>query len=200
MSDVSEQLDLEPVKEPHPIRLVVTDDLQRSRLTVFFRLLLVIPVALWLALWAIAAFLVVIVAWFAGLFTGRVPDGLHRFLASFVRCSVQVSAYFVIAANPYPSFTGAPGYPVDVSIADPVKQSRLTIFFRGILVIPAYIVFYVLSQVAQLVSIACWFYAVFTARQHKGMQELLCYCLRYQAQTTGYYFLLTQRYPSFSDD
>jgi hypothetical protein len=89
---------------------------------------------------------------------------------------------------------------VDVEIAGPVKQSRLTIFFRGILVIPAYIVFYVLSQVAQLVSIACWFYALFTARQHKGMQELLCYCLRYQAQTSGYYFLLTQRYPSFSDD
>ena len=32
------------------------------------------------------------------------------------------------------------------------------------------------------------------------MQELLCYCIRYQAQTWGYYFLLTQRYPSFSDD
>ena len=34
---------------PHPIHLVVTDDLQRSRLTVFFRLLLVIPHFVWLA-------------------------------------------------------------------------------------------------------------------------------------------------------
>ena len=133
---MSEQLDLEPAKPPHPIHLVVTDDLVRSRLTVFFRLLLVIPIAIWLALWAIAAFLVVIVAWFAGLFTGRVPDGLHRFLASFIRCSTHVTAYFLIAANPYPSFSGAPGYPVDVEIAGPVKQSRLTIFFRGILVDP----------------------------------------------------------------
>jgi hypothetical protein len=197
---MTEQLDLEPAKPPHPIHLVVTDDLVRSRLTVFFRLLLVIPIAIWLALWAIAAFLVVIVAWFAGLITGRVPEGLHRFLASFIRCSTHVTAYFLIAANPYPSFSGAPGYPVDVEIAGPVKQNRLTIFFRGILVIPAYIVFYVLSQVAQLVSIACWFYALFTGRQHGGMQELLCYCIRYQAQTWGYYFLLTSRYPSFSDD
>ena len=32
--------------DAHPIRLVVTDDLKRSRLTVFFRLLLVIPHAI----------------------------------------------------------------------------------------------------------------------------------------------------------
>jgi hypothetical protein len=31
----------------HPIGLIVTDDLKRSRLTVFFRLLLVIPHLIW---------------------------------------------------------------------------------------------------------------------------------------------------------
>ncbi len=36
----------------HPIRLVVTDDLQRNRLTSFFRLILAIPHLIWLALWA----------------------------------------------------------------------------------------------------------------------------------------------------
>lgn len=185
---------------PHPIHLVVTDDLRRSRLTVFFRLLLVIPLAIWLLLWWVAAFFAVVAAWFVGIFTGRVPAGLHVFLASFLRYSVHVQAYLLIAANPYPSFTGAPGYPVDVEIDEPVQQSRLTIFFRAILAIPAYIVWYVLSNVAQLVSIAVWFYALFTGRQIKGLQELLCYCIRYQAQTVGYYFLLTQRYPSFSED
>ena len=30
---------------PHPIRLAVFDDLKRSRLTVFFRLLLAIPIS-----------------------------------------------------------------------------------------------------------------------------------------------------------
>ena len=37
-----------------PIRLIVTDDLQRSRLTVFFRLLLALPHLFWLYLWGIA--------------------------------------------------------------------------------------------------------------------------------------------------
>ena len=33
----------------HPIRLVVTDDLQRNRLTSFFRLIVAIPHLVWLA-------------------------------------------------------------------------------------------------------------------------------------------------------
>ena len=31
----------------HPVRLVVSDDLQRNRLTVFFRLILAIPHFIW---------------------------------------------------------------------------------------------------------------------------------------------------------
>src|SRR5207244_7323778 len=34
----------------YPVRLVVTDDLRRTRLTVFFRLLLAIPHFIWLSL------------------------------------------------------------------------------------------------------------------------------------------------------
>jgi hypothetical protein len=37
----------------HPIGLIVDDDLKRNRLTVFFRLLLAIPQAVWLGLWSI---------------------------------------------------------------------------------------------------------------------------------------------------
>jgi hypothetical protein len=170
---------------PHPIHLVVTDDLVRSRLTVFFRLLLVIPAAIWVGLWGIAVFFALIAAWFAALFTGRVPDGLHAFMASFLRYSTHVSAYMLIAANPYPGFSSAVDYPVDVVIAPPERQSRLTVFFRGLLAIPAYIVWYFLSNIAQLISIAVWFYALFTGRQAAGLEELQCYCIRYQAQTIG---------------
>src|SRR5512135_1349469 len=57
----------------HPITLVVNDDLQRSRLTVFFRGLLAIVPFIWLMLWGIAAVVAHIIAWFAALFTKRVP-------------------------------------------------------------------------------------------------------------------------------
>ena len=45
----------------HPIRLHITDDLQRNRLTVFFRLILAIPHIIWLSLWGIITYLAVFV-------------------------------------------------------------------------------------------------------------------------------------------
>lgn len=191
---------IEDSPRPHPIRLVVTDDLRRSRLTVFFRLLLAIPLGIWAALWGIAVTVVVVVAWVAALVTGRVPGGLHEFMAAYARFTTHLSAYLWIAADPYPSFTGEPGYPVDVEIAAAVPQSRLTVFFRLLLAIPASIVLNVLQYVAYVVAVLAWFYALFTGSMNKGMRDLLAYCLRYQAQTYGYLLLLTQRYPSFSDE
>jgi hypothetical protein len=186
--------------EPHPIRMLVTDDLSRSRLTVFFRLLLAIPHYFWLVLWGIVVFWAAVAAWVVALVTGRVPDGLHSFMAAYNRYYTHLDAYLWIAADPYPGFTGEPGYPVDVEIAAPVEQSRLTILFRLLLAIPAMIVTGVLQNVAWIVSILAWFYALFTGRMSKGMRDLQVYCLRYQAQTYGYLLLLTQRYPSFSDE
>ncbi|HET9243050.1 MAG TPA: DUF4389 domain-containing protein [Gaiella sp.] len=199
MSTTTDVTELE-TPERHPIHLVVTDDLQRSRLTVFFRLLLAIPLFIWLAVWGIAVVFVAIVGWVAALVLGRLPDGLHSFLAAYDRFQTHVNAYFFIAANPYPSFTGAPGYPLDVDIAPPAPQSRLTILVRLILAIPAFIVLYVLQLVGQVVGILAWFYALFTGSMNPGMRDLLAYWLRYQAQTYGYALLLTGRYPSFSDD
>ena len=90
----------------HPVQLAVTDDLQRSRLTVFFRLLLAIPHFIWLLLWSVAAFFAAIAGWFAALVTTRLPEGLHRFLAAYVRYTTHLGAYVTLVANPYPGFTG----------------------------------------------------------------------------------------------
>ncbi len=197
---MSETLQAVDVPDPHPIRMVVTDDLVRSRLTVFFRLLLAIPHFIWVTLWSFAVALAALAAWVIGLVTGRVPDGLHSFIAAYTRYYTHLDAYLWIAADPYPGFTGEPGYPVDVEITPATPQSRLTIFFRLLLAIPAAIVMSVLQNVAWIVAILAWFYALVTGRMSKGMRDLQVYCLRYQAQTLGYLMLLTQRYPSFSDE
>ncbi len=80
--------------ERHPIHLVVTDDLRRNRLTVFFRLFLAIPHFIWVTLWAFVAYLLVIVAWFVGLVLGRVPDGIS-----------QTTGYILLLTGRYPSFS-----------------------------------------------------------------------------------------------
>ena len=63
--------------EPHPIGLEVEDDLQRNRLTVFFRLLLAIPHFIWITLWSIAMVFVAVINWIAVVVAGRLPEGLH---------------------------------------------------------------------------------------------------------------------------
>jgi hypothetical protein len=183
----------------HPIGLVVDDDLHRSRLTVFFRFLLVIPQLIWLYFFGIVAGLALVIAWFAALFTGRVPDGLHDFLARYQRLTTHVAAYTFLIADPWPPFGGSPGtYPVDLRVDEAAPQSRLTVFFRGLLAIPALVLAYVFRIVNTLIAFLGWFYCLIFGRMHEGMRDLSAWMLQFEMQTYGYLFLLTGRYPSFA--
>jgi hypothetical protein len=185
-------------QQRHPIRLVVNDDLQRNRLTVFFRLLLALPQFLWLLLWGIVALLALIVNWFATLIKGQSPEGLHNFLATYLRYGTHVSAYALLIADPFPGFGGQPGYPIDLEIDPPQPQNRWTVAFRLILVIPAYIVAGILGYLSRALAIFSWVVALILGRVPEGLRNFAAFALRYEQQTTGYVFLLTQRYPSFN--
>jgi Domain of unknown function (DUF4389) len=183
----------------HPIGLIVDDDLKRNRLTVFFRLLLAIPQAIWLGIWGIFVYIAMLIAWVAALFMGRVPEGLHNFIASYIRALTHLSSYVLLLADPWPPFSGAAGaYPVDLRIDPPASQSRLTVFFRSFLAIPALLLCYVFRLVNQIVAFLGWFYCLFTGHMHQGMRDLSAWLLRYELQTYAYMFLLTGRYPSLS--
>jgi hypothetical protein len=187
------------IADRHPIGLVVDDDLHRTRLTVFFRFLLVIPQLIWLYFFGIVAGLALVIAWFAALFTGRVPDGLHDFLARYQRLTTHVAAYTFLIADPWPPFGGSPGtYPVDLRVDEAAPQSRLTVFFRGLLAIPALVLAYVFRIVNTLIAFLGWFYCLIFGRMHEGMRDLSAWMLQFEMQTYGYLFLLTGRYPSFA--
>jgi hypothetical protein len=181
------------------VRLRVDDDLRRSRLTVFFRILLVIPHLVWLYVWAFAVVWVIAFNWFATLFAGRTEDDVHSFIGRWVRYLTHVNAYLLLVANPWPRFSGKPGtYPVDLELDLPEAQSRWVTLFRIVLVIPAYVFSTVLSTVGQVIAFIGWFVCLALGRMPKGMRDLAAYCLRYQAQTFAYLFLLTSRYPSLA--
>ena len=187
-----------------PVRLVVTDDRHRSRLTVFFRLLLALPHLVWVALWAIAVTFAVIAMWVATLATGRPPAGLHRFVSTFIRYSVHVAAYVSLAANPFPGFTGEPGYPVDVELPDPGPQLRWKTAFRLLLVLPALVVVGSIGSgpiegggsLVTVCALLGWFAALALARMPNGLRDLAGYGIGYTAQTYAYLLLVTDRYPN----
>jgi Domain of unknown function (DUF4389) len=180
----------------HPVRMVVDDDLGRPRLTVFFRLLLAIPHFVWLVLWTIAVFFAAIAAWFVALVTGRVPTGLHRFFAAYVRYSTHVLAFVYLVGRRFPGFTGRAGsYGIDLEIAPPERQNRWKTLFRIFLAIPALILSSALDGVALVVAFFAWWFAIVTGRVPEGLRNLGAACLRYSAQSVAYVLLVTERYP-----
>ncbi len=71
--------------------------------------LLAIPHYIVLIFLEIAAFFVVIVAWFAILFTGRYPQGMFGFVEGVFRWHNRVAAYaFTLVTDQYPPFSLAP--------------------------------------------------------------------------------------------
>ena len=76
-----------------------------SRWMPIVKWLLAIPHYILLALMSIAAFFVVIFAWFAILFTGRYPRSLFEFVEGVTRWYNRVVAYaFVLVTDEYPPF------------------------------------------------------------------------------------------------
>lgn len=77
----------------------------RNRLTIFFRILLVIPHIIVLTLIGIVGFFVYIIAWFAVLFTGKWPVGLRNFVVGLTRWSTRLNAYMYLLTDTYPPFS-----------------------------------------------------------------------------------------------
>ncbi|TMG04140.1 MAG: DUF4389 domain-containing protein [Chloroflexi bacterium] len=68
--------------------------------------LLAIPHLIILVFLALAALVVVIIAWFAILFTGRYPEGLFDFVVGVMRWGNRVQGYaFVLITDRYPPFS-----------------------------------------------------------------------------------------------
>jgi hypothetical protein len=194
-------IELERMPE-HPITVPAPeDDLQRNRLLVLFRILLVIPHFVWLVIWGVGAFIIVVVGWFATLFVGRLPQSWHDFLAAYVRYWTHVVSFLYVLGEPFPGFVGHAGsYPVDPHIDPPAQQSRWKTGFRLFLAFPALLLASGFSTVMFVAGVGAWFAALFTGRIPQGLHGLLGWAVRYQAQLNGYLGLLTDRYPYTGPD
>ena len=206
------------MNDSHPVQLVVEDDLRRSRLTVFFRLLLAIPHIVWLFLWSIAIVFAAIVNWFATLVAGRPPESLHRFMSSYIRYVTHLTAYLALTANPYPGFVGEEGeYPVDVKLPPPGPQERWKTLLRLVLAVPALLVSatlglgalsssygrrgktYSASSAGALAAVCGflgWFASLARGQMPKGLRDAGAYGVGYSAQALAYLLLVTDRYPN----
>lgn len=75
-----------------------------SRLLIFVKWLLALPHYVALALLGLVALVVWLVAWFAILFSGRLPRGMFDFLVGVGRWHWRVQAYANLLRDEYPPF------------------------------------------------------------------------------------------------
>ncbi|HUB05186.1 MAG TPA: DUF4389 domain-containing protein [Solirubrobacteraceae bacterium] len=187
----------------YPVAFEVDYVERRNRLTAFFRLILVIPLAIWVSLYGIVAYIGIIIAWFAIVITGRFPAGLYEFVSRFNRLIALTNAYAGLLCDPYPSFGGGddPSYPVRMHFAGPLpRYSRLKTFFRGILSIPIWILRYVVNLLFEIAAVAAWFVIVILGRLPRGLFDVMVLANSYTARSDAYLFLLTETYPPFQDE
>jgi hypothetical protein len=187
----------------YPVTFEVDYVERRNRLTAFFRLLLVIPVAIWLYILAIVAYVVIVIAWFAIVITGRFPRGLYDFVAGVTRMVARVTAYASLLTDAYPPFGLGedPACPVRMEFAGPLdRYSRLKTFFRLLLAIPIVILRYVMNLLLEVGALAAWVVIVITGKLPRGLFDLMVLANSYTARSDAYLFLLTETYPPFQDE
>jgi hypothetical protein len=174
----------------------------RSRLTTFFRPLMVIPALIVAFFWVLAAEFATFAAWFALLFTGRYPRGLYDFNVKALRMMQRVSSYCYLLTDVYPPFNGDddPSYPVRVAVAPPLQEySRAKVFLRLLLAIPVFVMQYLYRIVSNFVGVVSWIVIVVTGKQPQGLQDLQRMAVSYNTKAQAYLFLLTEDYPPITD-
>lgn len=180
---------------PEPVEVVIPPPTLQNRLTIFFRILLVIPQFILLGFFGIAAFVAVIIAWFAALVLGRLPAGLDRFIGTYVQYTLRVNAYLYFLTGVWPPFDATtPRYPVHV-IRGPQPLNRWAVLFRLFLALPAGVVWGALGSGLGLMGFVAWVSAVVLGRLplpfHLGFSAIL----RFQTRFMAYGMLLTPTYP-----
>lgn len=169
----------------------------QPRWTILIRLLLAIPQFIVLFFVGIGVFFVAICAWFAALFTGRVPPAMAAFFQSFVRWYARVEAYVYLLNAEYPPFDGQPNaaYPIDVEFPQLTDLNRAAVFFRIIIAIPAYAMATFLSSGSAIFLLPFWICALILGRLPDPVYRGVGTITRFQARLQAYMLMVTPVYP-----
>lgn len=176
---------------------------RQRRLTVLFRLILLIPQDIAVFFLSIVATVVVVLGWFGALFLGRLPNWAAAFLGGYLGYYMRYYAYAFLLVDRYPPFRWRqePDDPVTIRL-EPGRLNRLAVFFRCILIIPAAIVVDVLTAGLGVLSFVFWLIVLVLGRMPAPIAGASYAVVRYVFRTQAYLMLLTSAYPKrvFGDE
>ena len=192
-----------PVAPPaadYPARFDVEYPERLSHWKVLVKWLLAFPHLIIVYLLQLVASLMVLVAFFAVLFTKKWPRGMFDFMVQIQRWTLNVATYaFTLMRDEYPPFGGEEGeYPLSFQVDYDENLSRWMIFVKWLLVLPHLIILTFLAVAAWVVLIIAWFAILFTGRYPRGMFDFVEGVIRWHNRVVGYALtLVTDKYPPF---
>jgi hypothetical protein len=187
----------------YPVQLDLAAPLRIARWRPLVHWLLALPQFLVLYFLGPAAGVLTFMAWFAILFTARIPPGMFDFMAMIHRYQWRVVSYVFWLREPYPpfDFTATASDPADdparFSIQYPERMSRLLIFVKWLLAFPHYIVLLFLGIAAYVCWVIGFFAVLILGRWPEGLRNFLVGTIRWGTRVQSYVYLLTDVYPPF---
>jgi hypothetical protein len=207
---------------PYPARLQVDFAESFNRLTTFFRLVLIIPIAVVIGVLTAGATKTVytetgktvttsgggiasglfLATLLMILFRKRYPRWWFDFAQELARFSARVGAYFALLTDEYPSTVEHQRVHLDLDYPDvEADLNRGLPLVKWFLAIPHFIVLFFLTIAAFFVVVIAWFAILFTGRYPRGLFDFVVGVGRWWLRVDAYAFLLvTDRYPPFSMD
>ena len=208
-----------PTPVAYPATLTIDyPDRSLNRLTTFFRIFTMIPIAIILALvnsgtidfrgmngwdWQYAAGGILFLATLLMiLFRQKYPRWWFDWNIALVKFSNRVGAYLGLLTDVYPSTDEEQSVHVQIPYPDvPKDLNRWLPLVKWFLAIPHYIVLACLAIAAIVCVVIAWFAILFTGRYPRGLFDFVVGVARWSLRVTAYAFLLTtDRYPLFSLD
>jgi hypothetical protein len=189
------------VVEPagYPLRYDVEYPERLSRWRIFVKWLLAIPHFLILYALGVVVEVILLIAFFAILFTKKFPRGLFDFVVNFYRWTMNVYAYVGLMRDEYPPFSWEAGkYAVTFDVDYPEELSRWKPFVKWLLAIPHYIVLFFLYIIAFFLWALSFFAILFTGRFPRGFFNFIVGTIRWSQRVMAYVYLLRDEYPPFS--
>jgi hypothetical protein len=184
-----------------------------NRLTTFFRIFTVIPIAIVLALMSGSSFATGNTTYQFGsgvgiltlplvamiLFRKKYPRWWYDWNLQLTRFLARVWVYAALLRDEYPSTDEEQAVHLDFPYPDAKQLSRGLPLIKWFLAIPHYIVLFFLWIGAVVSIIIAWFAILFTGRYPKTLFDYVVGVQRWSLRVEAYAFLLvTDQYPPFS--
>jgi hypothetical protein len=173
---------------------------------VMVRFIMLIPHFIVLLLIGFVALIQLLVSWVPVLLLGRYPGWGYRWTGGLLAYSQRVTAYAMLMTSTYPPFSlaGEEYSQVTVRYDEGVRINRVWgipivgYLVRAIVLIPHFIVLWVLSILAGLLAMFVWVPVLILGRQADIIYTVVGGYYRWQLRITAYWLLMVDRYPPFS--